>query len=76
MSRALRGADAGSASDIQALLRDALTKNWTRVIDLFRDWDEDGNGVIDKKEFKRGMAALGVTTSKTEASELFDTFDP
>ena len=37
---------------------------------------QDGNGYIDRKEFVRGMAALGVTPSKTEASELFDTFDP
>lgn len=38
--------------------------------------DENGDGLIDRKEFVRAMAALGVTVSKTEASDLFDTFDP
>ena len=38
-------------------LRGALTKNAVRVIELFRDWDDDGSGTITKKEFVKAMAA-------------------
>ena len=30
-------------------LRDALSANAVRVIDLFREWDEDGSGSVCKK---------------------------
>ena len=46
-----------------------------RVIDLFRDWDEDANGLIDKAEFFKGIVALGVDAKRDEANELFDIFD-
>ena len=29
-----------------------------KLIDLFREWDEDGNGAVDKKEFRKAVAAL------------------
>ena len=57
------------------LLSRALASRGVRVIDLFRDWDEDGSGVIDKEEFFRGMAPLGINVTREEASELFDEFD-
>ena len=28
-------------------LRAMLAQRWMRVVDLLRDWDEDGNGTID-----------------------------
>ena len=37
-----------------------LTTNAVRVIDLFREWDEDGDGVVSKKEFRRAMPMLGL----------------
>ena len=45
----------GEGADVQAQLRDALAKNAARVIDLFREWDEDGNGEVSKKEFGKAM---------------------
>ena len=44
----LRNLDIDETSDrsYQDQIRDALSKNAVRVIDLFREWDEDGNGVI------------------------------
>jgi len=41
--------------DVQQQLRDALMVNAVRVIDLFREWDEDGNGAVDKFEFRRAL---------------------
>ena len=34
-------------------LRDALSKAAVRVIDLFRDWDDDQSGTVSKKEFRK-----------------------
>ena len=57
-------------------LRDALQKNLARVIDLFREWDDDGNGEVSKHEFRLALPMLGLGgVDKAMADELFDTFD-
>ena len=38
--------DEDSGVPYQEQLRTALSQNAVRVIDLFREWDEDGNGEI------------------------------
>ena len=43
-----RQVDPNSDVSIGAQLRRILSKNAVRVIDLFRSWDDDGNGQIDK----------------------------
>ena len=30
-----------------------------KLIDLFREWDDDGNGALDKHELLQAVAALG-----------------
>ena len=67
--------DRSSGVPISVQLRTMLSQNLVRVIDLFRDWDEDANGLIDRSEFQRGMVALGVEASAEEAGRLFDEFD-
>jgi Ca2+-binding EF-hand superfamily protein len=44
-----------------------------RVIDIFREWDEDGSGEISKREFAKAMSILGV--SRAVLDELFDVID-
>ena len=56
-------------------LREILTTNAVRIIDLFRDWDDDGNGMIDKKEFRKAIAALGYTAPKSDVNAIFDSMD-
>jgi Ca2+-binding EF-hand superfamily protein/tetratricopeptide (TPR) repeat protein len=56
-------------------LREILNKNAVRVIDLFRSWDEDGNGRINGKEFRKAISALGYTAPRKDVDELFDLFD-
>ena len=46
-----------------------------RVIDLFRSWDDDGNGKINDKEFRKAITALGYSASKEDFKELFGVFD-
>ena len=57
------------------MLRAALSDSFARVIDIFREWDDDGNGSIDKREFRKVLPVLGVTIERAEADALFDSFD-
>ena len=41
-------------------LAQMLSSNWTRVIDLFRQWDTNSDGFISKQEFIAGMGLLGL----------------
>ena len=84
------GVDKGAANLLQGLdideslgldqvdeqIRDYLSKKGVRVIELFRQWDDDGTGQIEKKEFRRGMKELGLTASKEQLDELFNMWDP
>lgn len=38
-------------------------------------WDKDGNGEVSKDEFAEGLKALGVSGSKKEFYEIFDSWD-
>ena len=53
-----------------------LTTNAVRVIDLFREWDEDASGSVSKKEFRRAMPLLGLQAAEHEVDALFDSWDP
>ena len=53
-----------------------LTAKAVRVIDLFKQWDEDGNGAVSKKEFRKAMPLLGFEVPKEEVDKLFDSMDP
>ena len=47
-----------------------------RVIDLFREWDEDGDGTVSKKEFRKAMPLLGLSdVDPKEVDALFETLD-
>ena len=68
--------DPSSDVPICEQLRDTLAANAVRVIDLFRDWDEDGDGNISFDEFCKVMPLLvQPPPSKFHLRELFATFD-
>ena len=56
-------------------LRAYLSQHYVRVMDLLRSWDEDGNGVIDRQEFRQALPALGLSLDRQMIDELYDTFD-
>jgi len=60
---------------IQEQIFDILKSHSVKLIQLFREWDRDGNGALDKKELRKGIAVLGYAASKKEIDELFDSFD-
>ena len=41
-----------------------MRKNANRLGDLFKKWDTNGDGVIDRKEWKVALGSIGVQTSK------------
>jgi len=69
--------DRASGKPVAVLLSEELAKGsaLVRVMDLFRDWDENGDGYISKVEFFQALVALGYDITRQEASEVFDSFD-
>ena len=56
-------------------LREALAANLGRTIDLFREWDADGSGWVDKAEFARAVSLLGLVAERDASDALFDELD-
>jgi hypothetical protein len=48
----------------------------TRVVDIFREWDDNDSGSVSKDEFARAMRALGCEdVERAQLDELFEMFD-
>ena len=58
-------------------LRMGLAENSTRVVDLFKSWDTDGNGQVDRDEFRSALFSLGVDQAifSAHVDGLFEAFD-
>ena len=41
-------------------LREALSKNMVRVVDLFREWDTNGDGTINKAELRTRLTPTNI----------------
>ena len=65
-----------ATDNVAVELRDALTKNAKRVVDLFREWDEDGDGNVSKKEFRKAIPLIVQDVPKAAVDQLFDDWDP
>merc|ERR1712196_218649 len=66
---------ARSGTSVQEQLRQALNEHGTKLIDLFREWDDDGNGAVDKAEFRKAVAALDYDAPKSQIDALFNSID-
>ena len=53
-------------------IANALRQSSSRLLDLFRQWDADGDGDISRKEFHKAMPALGLEVPKADVDKLFD----
>ena len=58
-------------------LHDALKENAGRIVDLFREMDEDGDGTVNKMEFRNVDSLLGIGEIPDKIiDELFADWDP
>lgn len=67
--------DPESLDSIPHQIRLALYKNKLRVIDLFRQIDDDASGLIDLAEFKKAMKEFGWEPHDDALNYVFSTFD-
>ena len=44
-------------------------------MDLFKKWDADGSGTVDKPEFRRALHELRISGSDDEFDVLFECWD-
>ena len=63
------------APPVAKQLARALKANHVKVLDLFREWDSSGDGVISRKEFLRAMKELGLNAPDKAIFALFDEYD-
>ena len=63
------------APPISAQIAMALRKNSARVLELFRAWDEDGSGAVDRAEFHVAMKKMGLDVPKKDIDNLFSEWD-
>ena len=64
-----------AVNNMQQQLRTVLQANHAKVLDLFRAWDQDGDGTVRKAELRRAIALLGYDAPDLEVDKLFDSFD-
>ena len=63
------------AEYVHYTLRDALRRSSGRIIHLFKLWDIDGNGVVDKDEWWRVVGHMGFTAPREVSDAVFDEID-
>ena len=59
------------APPIHLQLRDALAMNAMRVIELFKSWDDDGDGLVARSEFEQGLRELGLKVRHQSSMTYF-----
>ena len=68
--------DEDSGVPIGEQLKQALVRNAGKMMDLFREWDEDGDGEITRKEFRAAMTRMQLEVPQPDVDALFDSWDP
>lgn len=67
--------DGSSTKSVAEQLKEVLVSNRARVLDLFREWDEDGDGLVTQAEFRAAVKALGYSAVRADVDLLFSQFD-
>ena len=64
------------ADDVIQILADWLNATGLSVVDLFKRFDTNGDGVIEAQEFKTGLLALNIADlPESQVNRLVDTLD-
>lgn len=56
-------------------VRGMLCECNSRIIDLFRTWDNDGSGTVSRVEFHNAIKFLGLKCGRVEVDAIFDEMD-
>jgi len=71
-----RSGDISYAEYNSFILRETLRKNCGHAMEFVKRWDVDGSGEIEKWEFRRAIAAMGVVVADIAmVDHLFDVMD-
>ena len=70
-----RAASGVPSEAAQIQLRDALGRRLTEVSDLFVQWDYDGNGLVDRAEFREAVSTMGLHFDEAVVDGVFDIYD-
>lgn len=62
----------GTNKSVSARLGAQVVSKRMKVVDVIQKWDANGDGVLDKGEFRQNVKSLGVNAESTEIDELFD----
>ena len=54
------------------MLKAALARDHQRILDLFRQWDADHSGAVDREEFARGVRRAGFDARQADLDQIFD----
>ena len=63
------------AALLTSSMRSKLSNSWVRLCNVFKSWDDSGDGMVTRQEFIRGLAVLGVAASPADVAELFTALD-
>jgi hypothetical protein len=64
-----------SLEEAKQEIADLLTRNASRMLQLMRSWDTDGNGLISKAEFRIAIRDLGLFFPVSYVDSLFEAWD-
>ena len=53
----------------------ALLSRPQDLVQLLQEWDVDGSGAVSRREFQRGISALGLPAQISECNDEFDAID-
>lgn len=56
-------------------IRERMKTQWMRVIDVFRQMDDDESGLIDRSEFRKAIKEMGCDAPDADIDALFRSFD-
>ena len=62
-------------TELSKQLQKCLQTNFARMRDLLSSWDTDGNGHLDRDEWRDALASLGYNVAPQYAQTLFDQLD-
>ena len=64
-----------SVEQVPGLIRQALRDHLARVVDAFRQFDDDGTGRIDSREFAKNLTQMGLDAPQPAIDAIFHSFD-